>query len=85
MEEKRELRIPGPVIAGALLALVAVVYFGGYFGLCEKVFYPSIQTFDGRTVEMRHYPSAWIAGMYRPLAAVASMATGKNVIASGPA
>ncbi len=80
MEERPVFRIPGPVIAGAILAMVAILYVGGYFGLCEEVLRPGSPTATGKTVEIRIYLSAPIAGMYRPAAFVESLVTGKRVL-----
>ncbi len=58
----------------AILVILAALYVGGYFVLCDEYFAPL-----GPQMAERHYCSEWIAAAYRPLAMVESWLTGNDI------
>jgi hypothetical protein len=43
MEERPELRISGPVVAGVIILATLMLYVDGYFGLCREGLAVAIQ------------------------------------------
>jgi hypothetical protein len=65
-------------VASTLLALIAVLYVGGYFFLCNDSF-----TDSRGELHWRHYPADWVAFIYQPAAMVDGAVTGRDIHVEG--